>query len=215
MKEVIKMALYYRRRRRKIFFFIVVPLLILITFLYIFLQISPAFIKLSEDKIYSLTFNIINEVIGNELEKIDTTSLVDYKYDSAGKIVAVNANISIMNKLNNSISQETSKKLDEIETVLVEIPLGSFISNSFFSGIGPQLPVHIILLNNVTTEYHTEFSSTGINQTRHRIFITVTCNVGALSTLAQNEQDIKVQIPIAETIIVGNVPTTYFDFDNQ
>ena len=215
LKEVIKMALYYRRRRKKFFFLIVFPLLLITTFLYILLQITPAFINLSEDKIYTLTFRTINEVIGKELEEIDTHNLIDYKYDTTGKIVAVNANISIMNKLNNKISQEISHKLDNLGTVLVDLPLGSFISNSFFSGIGPQIPVQIILLNNVSTEYHTEFSSTGINQTRHRIFINVTCNIGILSSLIKNEQEVKVQIPIAETIIVGNVPTTYFDFDNQ
>lgn len=215
LKEVIKMALYYRRRRKKFFFFLIFPLLILIIILYIILKISPAFIKLSEDKIYELAFRTINEVISQELEKTDTKNLVDFKYDAEGKIVAVNANISTMNKLNNKISQEISKKLSASEHLIVEIPLGSFLSSHFLSGAGPKIPIQIILLNNVNTEYHTEFSSTGINQTRHRIFITVTCNIGILSSLIKNEQEVKVQIPIAETILVGNVPSTYFDFDNQ
>lgn len=209
------MALYYRSRRRKIFFFIIFPLIIILILLYIFFQITPIFINLSEDKVYSVTFDIINNVIGNELEKIDTKNLVEYKYDSTGKIVAVNANISIMNHLNNKISEEVSKALLNVENIFIEIPLGSLMGSNFLSGVGPKLPVQIVLLNNVTTKYNTEFSSTGINQTIHRIFIDVNCNVGVLSSLVKNEQTVTVEIPIAETIIVGNVPTTYFDFYNN
>ena len=209
------MALYYRRRRIKFFIFVIFPLLILLIFLYTTFQITPAFINLSEDKIYAVTFTTINKVIGMELEKINTENLIDYKYDSNGKIVAVNANISTMNKLNNTISQSISEELLNIEKIYVDLPLGSFISSTFFSAMGPKIPIELIPLDNVTSEYQTEFTSTGINQTRHRIFITVTCNVGILSSLVKTEQEIKIQIPIAETIIVGNVPTTYFDFDNR
>lgn len=209
------MALYYRRRRIFFFFFVIFPLLILLFFIYIILQITPAFINLSEDKVYSVAFTVINKVISEELGKINAENLIDYKYDTDGKIVAVNANISTMNKLNNAISGSISRELSNIEKIYVDLPLGSFISNNFFSALGPKIPVEIIPLENITSEYQTEFTSTGINQTRHRIFITVTCNVGILSSLVKTDQEIKIQIPIVETIIVGNVPTTYFDFDNR
>lgn len=206
------MALYYRRRRIKIFFLIIFPLSILLTIVYITFQVTPAFINLSEDKVYEVTFSTINKVIGEELEKINTENLLNYKYDSAGKIVAVNANISTMNKLNNAISGAISQEISNLGTIYVELPLGSFINSTLFPAIGPKLPIKVIPLDTVTTQYQTEFTSTGINQTRHKIFITITCNVGLLSTLAKTDQEIKIQIPIAETIIVGNVPTTYFDF---
>ena len=122
------------------------------------------------------------------MEKIDTSNLVEYKFDSEGKIVAVNANVSF-----------------------IKLPLGSFVSGNFFSGVGPEIPVEIVLLNRVNTEYHTDFTSTGINQSRHRILINVTCDIGILSQLSNQKHTVNVEVPIAETIIVGNVPTTYFE----
>ena len=206
------MVWYYRRKRRRIMFFLVSPLLIILFITYVLFQLSHSFIQISEDKIHNLTFNLINEVVGNEMEKVNTNDLVEYKFDADGKIVAVNANVSIMNKLNNGISEELYKKLTSLKHIFIKLPLGSFLSSNFFSGVGPEIPVEIVLLNRVNTEYHTDFTSTGINQSRHRILISVTCDVGILSQLSNQKHTVTVEVPIAETIIIGNVPTTYLEF---
>ena len=206
------MVWYYRRKRRRIMFFLVFPLLIILSVTYVLFQLSHSFIQISEDKIHNLTFNLINEVVGNEMEKVNTNDLVEYKFDSDGKITAVNANVSIMNKLNNGISEELYKKITNLEHIFIKLPLGSFLSSNFFSGVGPEIPVEIVLLNRINTKYLTDFTSTGINQSRHRILINVTCDIGILSQLSNQTHTVNVEVPIAETIIVGNVPTTYFDF---
>ena len=98
------MVWYYRRKRRRIAIFLVFPLLIISSISYVLFQLSHSFVRISEDKIHNLTFSMINEIVENEMEKIDTSNLIEYKFDSDEKIVAVNANVSIMNKLNNGIS---------------------------------------------------------------------------------------------------------------
>lgn len=205
------MVWYYRRKRRKLVLFLIFPLLIAFSILYVLFQLSHSFIRISEEKIHNLTFNMINEVVGNEMGKIDTSNLVVYKFDSDGKIAAVNANVSIMNKLNNNISKSLSEKMTSLEHIFIKLPFGSFVSSNFFSGVGPEIPVEIVLLNRVNTEYHTDFTSTGINQSRHKILINVTCDIGILSRLSNQKHTVNVEVPIAETIIVGNVPTTYFE----
>ena len=206
------MVWYYRRKRRRIAFFLVFPLLIISSISYVLFQLSHSFVRISEDKIHNLTFTMINEIVENEMEKIDTSNLIEYKFDSDEKIVAVNANVSIMNKLNNGISEQLSNKMSNLEHIFIKLPLGSFVSSNFFSGVGPEIPVEIVLLNRVNTEYHTDFTSTGINQSRHRILINVTCDIGILSQLSNQKHTVNVEVPIAETIIIGNVPTTYLEF---
>ena len=206
------MVWYYRRKRRRIAIFLVFPLLIISSISYVLFQLSHSFVRISEDKIHNLTFSMINEIVENEMEKIDTSNLIEYKFDSNEKIVAVNANVSIMNKLNNGISEQLSNKMSNLEHIFIKLPLGSFVSGNFFSGVGPEIPVEIVLLNRVNTEYHTDFTSTGINQSRHRIIINVTCDIGILSQLSNQKHTVNVEVPIAETIIIGNVPTTYLEF---
>lgn len=205
------MVWYYRRKRRRIMVFVVFPLLIVSLIAYVLFQLSNAFIRISEDKAHNFTFNLINTVINEELEKIDSTQLVEYKYDSEGKIIAVNANVSIMNKLNTNISKELSQKMSELEHIFIKLPLGSFVSSNFLSGLGPEIPVEIVLLNRINTEYNTTFSSAGINQSQHKIFINISCDIGILSRLSEQTHTVNVEVPIAETIIIGNVPTTYFN----
>ena len=173
------------------------------------------FIDLSEDKIYSVCFNLLNDIVADKIAKIGAENIIEYKYDDSGKIIAVNANVVTMNTLNATIAREIVNQLSELEDVYVDIPLGSFFSSNLFPALGPSIPVKIIPLSTVYTDYTTEFTSTGINQTQHKIFIKVNCTLKVLSALANNTQDITMEIPIAETIIIGGVPDTYIEIPNQ
>lgn len=209
------MALYYRRKRRRILGFIVIPVLIIFLFFYFYFQVSSSFISLSEDKVYAVCFNLINSIISDEIAEIGTENIIEYKYDTNGNIIAVNANVVTMNTLNSTIAEDIINQLSNLDNVYVDVPLGSFFSSNLFSAIGPNIPIKIIPLSTVYTDYTTEFTSTGINQTQHKIFIKVNCEVKVLSSLASNTQEIIMEIPIAETIIIGGVPNTYIALPSQ
>ena len=209
------MALYYRWKRRRILAFAVLPFVIFFLFFYFYFQVSSSFISLSEDKIYSICFTSINSIIANKITEIGSENIIEYKYDVSGNIMAVNANVVTMNILNATIADEIINKLSNLDDIYVEIPLGSFFSSKLFSAIGPNIPVKIIPLSTVHTEYSTEFTSTGINQTQHKIFIKVNCSLKVLSALANDIQEINMEIPIAETIIIGGVPNTYIHVPNS
>lgn len=203
------MALYYRRKRRRILAFVVLPIILFFLFFYFYFQVSSSFISLSEDEVYATCFNLINNIVANKINEIGTENIIEYKYDGSGNIIAVNANVVTMNTLNASIAEEIIHKLSKLDNVYVEIPLGSFFSSNLFPALGPNIPIKIIPLSTVHTEYSTEFTSTGINQTQHKILIKINCSVKVLSSLASNTQEINIEIPIAETIIIGSVPDTY------
>lgn len=209
------MALYYKKKRRKLFSIFLIFTLILSIFYFIFFKFSPLFYDLSTDKVYAIVFEMINQSIYENLEKIGSNSLLQYHYDNNGNIKAVNANVVIMNQLNNEISTEIIQKLSDMGDVYVKIPIGSLIGMNFLSGIGPEIAVKIIPLNTFRTEYRTEFSSSGINQTRHIVYIEIFCDVNVLSNISDNIQTIDIEVPIAETIIIGNVPSTYFETGTQ
>jgi len=209
------MALYYRRKRRLILVFVVIPIFIFFLFFYIYFQVSATFIDLSEDKIYAVCFDLLNNIVANKIAEIGAENIIEYKYDSDGKIIAVNANVVTMNTLNASIAKEIVNKLSDLDDIYVDIPLGSFFSSDLFTAIGPNIPIKIIPLSTVYTDYSTEFTSTGINQTQHKIFIKVNCSLKVLSALATNTQEIIMEIPIAETIIIGGVPNTYIELPSS
>jgi len=209
------MALYYRRKRSKILSFVVIPVFIFFLFFYIYFQVSSTFIDLSEDKVYSVCFNLLNNIVANKIAEIGPENIIEYKYDSDGKIIAVNANVVTLNTLNASIAKEIVNEFSNLDDIHVDIPLGSFFSSDLFTAIGPNIPIKVIPLSTVYTDYSTEFTSTGINQTQHKIFIKVNCSLKVLSALSTNTQEIIMEIPIAETIIIGGVPNTYIELPSS
>ena len=209
------MTLYYKTRRRRIILFIILPLVITSLIIFFYSGISNNFIELSQEEVYSACFNLINSVISDKISEIGTENIIDYKYDNNGAIIAVNANVVAMNILNTKIAEEIVDKLSKLDNLYVKIPLGSFFSSNIFAAVGPDIPIRILPLSIVHTEYSTEFTSTGINQTQHKIFIKINCTVGVLSSLSSRTQEINIEIPIAETIIIGNVPQTFFQIPQQ
>ena len=68
-------------------------------------------------------------------------------------------------------------------------------------------------VGNVETDLVSQFSQSGINQTLHRIYLNVNCTVTILTPFDTIEQSITNQVLIAEAVIVGEVPSTYYNLN--
>lgn len=65
----------------------------------------------------------------------------------------------------------------------------------------------------IETNIKSEFSSAGINQTLHRIYIEINCHVGILTVYKNADEDISTQVLLAEAVIVGNIPDSYYNLN--
>lgn len=81
------------------------------------------------------------------------------------------------------------------------------------SGRGPDVPIKMATVGNVETDLVSQFSQSGINQTLHRIYLNVNCTVTILTPFDTIEQSITNQVLIAEAVIVGDVPSTYYNLN--
>lgn len=68
-------------------------------------------------------------------------------------------------------------------------------------------------VGNVETELFSQFSQAGINQTLHRIYLSVSCNVTILTPFDSIEDNITNQVLLAEAVILGDVPSTYYNLN--
>ena len=85
-------------------------------------------------------------------------------------IIAINEIISdVAVKIQNTINQRGREN--------IEIALGSFTGFKLLSGKGPGVPIKISSIGNVETDLRSEFSEKGINQTLHRVYLQVDCEV--------------------------------------
>ena len=53
-----------------------------------------------------------------------------------------------------------------------------------------------------------------INQTKHKVFLEIVCEIQALSIVADTLVSTTLRIPIVETVIVGGVPSTYYHLES-
>lgn len=67
---------------------------------------------------------------------------------------------------------------------------------------------------NIETRIESEFTAVGINQTMHRIYLNLYCSIGILTPFESVSRNVSSKVLLTETVIVGDVPTTYYNYDN-
>lgn len=81
------------------------------------------------------------------------------------------------------------------------------------AGRGPGVKISISPIGDVETDLKSEFTSQGINQTLHRIYLNVKCKVNILTPFQDLEKEITNQVLLAENVIVGRIPNTYYNLE--
>ena len=83
------------------------------------------------------------------------------------------------------------------------------------SGMGPDIKIKFIDTGSVETKVRSEFENAGINQTIHRIYLDVSCNVSLLTPYNVVEEEITNEVVLIENVIVGLVPSTYYNLEGM
>ena len=98
-----------------------------------------------------------------------------------------------------------------LDTTDLGIPIGNLLFPEVFSGKGFAIPIHILSIRNSDASFRSEFQQAGINQTLHRLLMDVSVDVSIL-VLGQTESfSVNSEVVVAETVIVGDVPDTFFN----
>ncbi|MBE5770604.1 MAG: sporulation protein YunB [Clostridiales bacterium] len=135
--------------------------------------------------------------------------MMQVQTDAGGRVTMLQANAVRMNELATATALRAQEKLESAESQSVEIPLGAALGIPFLSALGPKVPVKIIPVSAVNANFSTEFESAGINQTRHKIFLSLLVSVRLVIPSGARQVSIAGQALIAEAIIVGQVPQSY------
>lgn len=187
--------------------------IIICTILFITEAIYPIYRKLCEDEAQNIATKISNDEATKVMANYNYNELVDIEKDEMGRISMIKTNIISINEITSSIANNIVEALKEKENNLVYIKIGSFTGSKILSGAGPSIPIKIESAGNVSTKLESEFTSTGINQTLHKIYLEVTCNVTILTPFQNIGKDVINQVLLAESVIVGNVPDGYYNLE--
>ena len=73
----------------------------------------------------------------------------------------------------------------------------------------PVIPVHILSIRNSDANFVSHFRQAGINQTLHQLTMIVSVDVSVLVLGQTSSFSVNSEVVVAETVIVGDVPSTF------
>lgn len=205
--------LRHRRKKIKLIIYIVIIFSVIIYVFYkIDNDIKPALFSVSNAEIKIIAVESINRVVKEELSKnIKYSDFVNVKTDKNGDISAIEMNTVEMNKFGSTVALRVQEEMKFIGGRGVKVPLGVVTGSNILSFYGPKINVKILPIGNVITDFKSELQSAGINQSRYRVYIIVNTTLQIIIPFGNEKMDVASTIPIAETLIVGKVPNSYFN----
>lgn len=75
------------------------------------------------------------------------------------------------------------------------------------------MKIQISPIGTVETDLKSEFTSQGINQTLHRVYLDVKAKVNILTPFQDIEKEITNQVLLVENVIVGRIPQNYYNLE--
>ena len=179
-------------------------------------NLSQTMLDMAFARAYSMAVETINRAVKQAMgQGVTYEELIDAQMDAQGRVSMLRANTMRMNELASQTALLAERELGSAENQVVEIPLGAALGVSFLSGFGPRLEVRILPVGAVHTSFDTEFETAGINQTRHKIFLNLRATVSLIVPTGSQLVEVTSTVPIAESIIVGEVPDSFVDVNNE
>ncbi len=204
------MIRYYVRKFIRIFLF----LLILATVLFVAFRIkfNAVIQDLAKTQVINSTSDLINDAVAEQIGtgNIQYDRIVYFEKDLNGRITALKTNIGEVNRLKTDTLNVINDEILATDTEDLGIPLGSLFFPEFLSGRGPQIPVEILSIRNSDANFSSSFRHAGINQTLHQLNMSVLVDVSILVLGQTTSFTVQSEVVVAETIIVGDVPDTFF-----
>lgn len=201
-----------KKRTRKLAIFLLFAILLSV-FLALFFyrrSMNPIILDIAQTRMQAETTMAINEALVVTLADVsDFSEFVTVEKNEQNDIVLVTANSALVNNLAHSTAIVTQKKISELKSFEVNIPIGTLSGIPLLSELGKPVTVTVSPVGNVTCSFQSTFETAGINQTLHRIYILVESCVDLIMPTSHTEVKSKTPILLCESIIVGKVPDTF------
>lgn len=210
MEQQIKLP-FFKRVKRKIVIFLAILLLILLgILLYLNYVVNPVIISTSSAKVKSLSQRAVENAVRQVIhDNVMYDTLVMITRDNNGKIVTISSNSATINMLSLELTEKAQSALSQMGATGIDIPIGSFSGMPIFTGRGPSVNIKMLPIGTIYCKFESTFTSAGINQTNHRIYLKVYSSVSVILPTANQTVKTETQLMISESIIVGEIPDTY------
>ena len=172
--------------------------------------VRPSLIRLCEARIEAETSRAMHAAVLEVLSEQDAAALMRV-YSQNGRTTLLETDSVRLNRLAADCALHAQNRIETIGEQGISVPFGTALGVSLLNGIGPKLRVRFVPTGTVLASCESAFSSAGINQTVHRITLTLTASVRILLPGGARTVRVTLSTPVSEDIVIGDVPDTYAD----
>lgn len=203
--------MFKRRRPFRKMFLIVIAVGILACLWAMDLQARKTLFEMARVRAVQMATEAINNAVREKVaeEGMMYDDLIVVHKDSAGKIVLMQANTAKINKIASDTTIAVQSAILRLGEENIYIPAGQITGFYLIANWGPKIRVDIVPIGTVRMNVDDRFEQAGINQTRHSIYLVFNTDIKVVIPLNSGQATVATQVPIAESIIVGDVPSTF------
>ncbi|MDO5557467.1 MAG: sporulation protein YunB [Clostridia bacterium] len=214
--NISKVNKYIKNRNLKKFFTIFLVLSVMFSVMFRMIKsINSMIEEQGIIKAKSIATIVTNEESTNVMARYEYLDLSTIQRDADGNVTTISANPITINKIISDIPVEIDNRLNSGQYSEFKLRLGTIFGIKMFAGWGPSVKIKIANMGTLDTGLVSEFSAVGINQTLHRIFLQIDTKVAILTPYNSIEETISNQVLLAETVIVGKIPQTYYNLEGM
>ncbi len=199
------------RRQRRLRRLTLAALALLAVFLLVDRNFRPLVFSLAEARSAAMATRALNAALTEALEDgVDYDDLMNVRMDDGGQVSLLSANT--MNALAERAGDAALRKLETVSAQKVDVPLGAALGLTLLAGSGPRIPISIVPVGSVQTDFETEFEACGINQTRHKVYLQLSASIRIVIPTGAKTTNVTANMLVAESIIVGKVPESFVGY---
>lgn len=170
---------------------------------------------MSESKVRSLATKAVGGAIYEIVNQADIyNDLITISKNNDGDVAMIQANSIQINLLTRKLTRLATSNLEQIGVQGIDIPIGTFSGMPILVGRGPSINIKMIPIGSISSSFKSEFTNAGINQTNHRIYVTIKSKINVVLPTANQTVETSTQVLICENIIIGKIPSTYLYSDS-
>ncbi len=174
------------------------------------LTLEPNMEELAKIRAEVLVSRTVTRVLAEQFQQeTSQEELFTVTKDSEGTMSMVQANSARINLLMSQISAQLQESFQNMKKEEFAVPAGSLMGSRFLSQTGPQVRITVIPLSVSAMDFQTEFETQGINQTKYKIYIVLTCRIKMAAPFSTQVFKTKSTVLLAEAVILGKVPDSY------
>lgn len=179
-------------------------------FAYINANLRPVLAGLANARVQSAAARAMNDsildILANNGETYDELIKI---HATESKVYLLQADSSKLNSLAADCAEAAQLRIAEMGEQGISVPIGTVSGIPIFAGYGPKIRLSFTPAGAVRSSFDSEFRSAGINQTLHRINLRLIATVRVILPGESHTLTVEAEAPIAENIIVGEVPNAY------